>query len=188
MGRDRRTIAVVPLGDIPPIVPQVVAAHIEGFFDLPALVAPSLAVPIEAFDNRRRQFDAMKVLKALQPPAQVPCEKVVGVVTVDLFVPILTFVFGEAEQGGRHALISLHRLQKKADDADSPSSSTLERAAKVAIHEIGHLYNLVHCMDAHCIMHFSGDLPALDRLPLYFCRYCKMMLRSALGGPAGRMP
>jgi archaemetzincin len=106
--------------------------------------------------------------------------KIIGVLDVDIFVPILNHVFGEARQGGRCALVSVYRLKRNSDGSTPPLSLILERGAKVAMHELGHLFDLHHCMDRKCLMHFSGGLEDLDEAPLYFCRYCSVFLRDAL--------
>jgi len=105
---------------------------------------------------------------------------VIGILDVDLFVPIFSHVFGEAKQGGKYALVSLFRLKKNPDGSTIMSSNFYERAAKVALHELGHLYNLFHCEDKRCLMHFSGGLEDLDETPLYFCRYCTAFFKDAL--------
>jgi archaemetzincin len=110
-------------------------------------------------------------------------DKVIGILDVDLFVPILTHVFGEARQGGKSALVSITRLKDDVDADHPPTPLLLGRAAKVALHEAGHLYNLFHCMDEKCLMGFSGGLSDLDLRPLYFCRYCHAFLRDALHRP-----
>jgi archaemetzincin len=56
----------------------------------------------------------------------------------------------------------------------------LERIAKVALHETGHLFNLFHCSDEKCLMHFSGNVEELDMSPLYFCRYCSLRFKNIL--------
>jgi archaemetzincin len=65
-------------------------------------------------------------------------------------------------------------------DGSSPPPGILERTAKVALHELGHLFNLEHCHDTRCLMHFSGNLTELDETPLYYCRYCATYFRDAL--------
>jgi archaemetzincin len=143
-------------------------------------IAQPLEHPEYAFDKRRLQYNAGTILKVFESIPFYDYEKVVGVIDVDLFVPILTHVFGEARQGGRHALVSLFRLKRNADGSTPSKPLFLERAAKVALHELGHLFNLTHCMDQRCLMHFSGGLQDLDKAPLYFCRYCSVYLRDAL--------
>ena len=173
-------IGVVPIGGVPEIVPKSVGAHILGYFNLDADILPPLDQPEYAFDNKRFQYNAAIILKALESEPFQDYAKVIGLLDVDLFIPIFTHVFGEAKQGGKFALVSLHRLRKSPEGSILPEPILLERAAKVALHESGHLFDLLHCMDERCLMHFSGNLEDLDSAPLYFCRYCTTYLRDAL--------
>jgi len=89
------------------------------------------------------------------------CDAVIAVVDEDLFIPIFTYVLGEARIGGRCALISVYRLDKCP-----------KRAVKLALHEFGHLMALGHCHDDYCAMSFSKDIDQLDLIPSYYCQYC----------------
>ena len=173
-------IGVVSIGDVSTTALSVITAHIAGYLDLPARVLPPLAHPAYAFDAQRRQYNAAMIINQLESATIGPFDKVVGVVDVDIFLPIFTHVFGEARQGGNTAIVSMYRLGKKKSDPASASVIALERAAKIALHELGHLYDLAHCADAKCLMHYSGDLDELDQTPLYFCRYCTVYFRDAV--------
>jgi archaemetzincin len=186
MSSGKRRIGVLPFGEVPEVALRVIAANIAGSFDLQADVLPFQAEPQYAYDERRFQYDALALLQAVGSMPFDQYEKVIGVLDVDLFIPILTHVFGEAEQDGRYALVSLHRLRRNSDGSNPPMPLLLERTAKVALHELGHLYSLVHCTDSKCLMHFSGGLQTLDEIPLYFCRYCSRYLQDSLGHP--KMP
>jgi len=170
-------IGVVPVGDVPETPINVIAAHITGYLNLPAEILPPLDVPMDAFDSRRLQYDAGKILARLETLDFGRFGKLLGVFNQDLFVPIFTHVYGEARQGGNAALVSLFRLGKISGGALPPADVVLERAAKVALHELGHLFNQVHCEDHRCLMHFSGSLEDLDATPFNFCRYCAEALR-----------
>ena len=174
---------MVPFGVIPEIVVKSIGAHICAYFDVQADILPPLSQPEYALDKRRLQYDAGVILKDLESEVFRKHAKVIGVLEVDLFVPILTHVFGEAKQGGKSALVSIHRLKDDVDADHPPTALLLERAAKVALHEAGHLYNLFHCTDEKCLMGFSGSLSDLDLRPLYFCRYCHTFLRDAFRRP-----
>jgi archaemetzincin len=175
-----RPIGVVPFGEVPEIASKAIAANILGYMHMDTEIVPPLEHPADAFDKRRLQYNAGAILKVFESIPFHDYEKVVGVIDVDLFVPILTHVFGEARQGGRYAIVSLFRLKRNSDGSIPPMPTFLERTAKVALHELGHLFNLTHCMDEKCLMHFSGGLQDLDKTPLYFCRYCSIYLRDAL--------
>lgn len=180
MNSSRKAVGIVPLGEVCEMTVKAVAAHIQGYLYLDALLLPPLEHPAYAFDSRRRQYDVGAMIAALESLPFPQCEKIIGVVDLDLFIPIFTHVFGEARQGNRVAVISLYRLKPSPPPPEGSLHLQMERAAKVALHELGHLYDLHHCMDALCLMHFSGGLEDLDQTPLYLCRYCSIYLRDAL--------
>ena len=172
-----RPVGVVPIGNVSEITPKAIAGNILGYLNLDADILTPLPNPVYAFDERRLQYDAGLIIKTLESRPFHGYDKVIGVLDVDLFVPVFTHVFGEARQGGRSALVSLYRLKKDKDGSTSPLSIQLERAAKVALHELGHLFDLFHCTNKKCLMCFSGSLEDLDETPLYFCRYCSIIFR-----------
>jgi archaemetzincin len=176
-------IGVVPMGDIPHGVPQVIAAHVTGYLNLAATVLKPMGNPLYALDDRRLQFDAGTILKALESKSFEGIEKIIAVMDVDLFLPVFTHVFGEARQRGRIALVSLSRLAEGTSENPQLSPITLERTAKVALHELGHLFGLTHCENDPCLMHFSGNLEELDLTPLHLCRYCARYFRDETNGP-----
>ncbi|MGD2124526.1 MAG: archaemetzincin family Zn-dependent metalloprotease [Desulfobacteraceae bacterium] len=180
MSSKQRPICIVPIGKVSEITLKSIAAHILGYLNLDADIHPPLDHPTYAYDERRVQYDAGAILNAFESMPFHDYDKVIGLLDVDLYVPIFTHVFGEATQGGKFALVSLHRLQTRSEVPSSATSLQIERAAKVALHELGHLYNLHHCTDERCLMRFSGEIEDLDRTPLYFCRYCSVYLRDAL--------
>jgi archaemetzincin len=183
MNAKKRTIGIVALGDVPELAPKVIAAHIISYLKLPAEILTPLEPPADAFDEARLQYDAGKILHFFETCPYDNYEKIVGVLKGDLFIPTFTHVFGEAKQAGMHAIVSLFRLAP-GKKADNPSSSLLfERAAKVALHELGHLFNLSHCEHQNCLMHYSGGLADLDDTPLYFCRYCNTYFHDAITHP-----
>jgi len=173
-------IGVVPLGDVPPIAPKVVAAHVSGYLNLPVDIIPALEIPNKVMDESRFQYSAALIIQKLESLHFEGYRKVIAVTDVDISIPIFTHVFGEARQGGKVALVSLYRLRRHSDGSVSPPALVFERAAKIALHELGHLYNVLHCDDELCLMHFSGKLMDLDRIFFSYCRYCTAYLRDAM--------
>jgi archaemetzincin len=97
---------------------------------------------------------------------------------MDLFIPILTYVFGEAELGGHATVISTHRLARGEDWEPVSPKQLFERAAKIAIHELAHTFHLPHCKgEDRCIMSSFPVLSHIDEKPIYFCRYCVTFLK-----------
>jgi len=174
------SVGVIPLGDIPEITLPVIADHINGCFGLTPHILSSFEIPEDAFDERRLQYNAAIIIEAFESIDFGNYEKMIAVLDQDLFVPIFTHVFGEARQGGKCGLVSLYRLAKNPDGSIPPESIIHERAAKVALHELGHLLDLLHCEHKKCIMHFSGGIHEVDDMLMNLCEYCSIYLQDKL--------
>lgn len=172
----KKQIGLVPLGEVPALVLKVIAANIAAYYKWPATVLPMVPVPRSAFDDNRLRYDAGIIINTLDTWDFSDYSKIVGVMSQDLFIPIFNHVYGQAVQGGDLALVSLFRLNRNADGSLPPLSLFYERAAKVALHELGHLFNLFHCDESKCVMHFSGAIDDLDTIPFYLCRDCERRL------------
>lgn len=158
-------VDLIPLGRTDPLAISVVAANLQTMVGIHTDILAPRPDPTYAFIPHRLQFDALKILKALSKEMDGAPFKL-GVTNLDICTPILTFVYGESQLGGKTALISLHRIQ--GNDSDL----TCERAAKISIHEVGHIFGLEHCWEVRCLMHFTRNLEQLDALPLGFCNTC----------------
>lgn len=169
----KKQIGVVQLGEVPALVPKVIAANITAYYNCPAAVLPKRPVPESAFDDKRLQYDAGIIINKRDVWDFTDCSKIVGVMSQDIFIPIFNHSYGHAVQGGDLAMISLFRLNRNADGSLPPPSLFYARAAKVALHELGHLFSLFHCDENKCIMHFSGAITDLDNIPFYLCRDCE---------------
>ena len=170
-----RHVEIVPLGWVEEIAVSVAAANIQTFSGLRADVQPALPDPDYALVPARRQYDAMPILKALATDLTMPTLRL-GLLNGDLCLPILSYVFGEAQVDGQTAVVSLHRL--KIDQNGQPASTSLwlERLAKVTVHEIAHVLGLRHCSRPLCLMAFSQGLKQIDELALQFCPDCNRTL------------
>ena len=97
----KRTICVVPIGRVAEIVPKAIAANILGYLHIDTDIAPSLENPQYAFDEGRIQYNAGAILRAFESMPFHNYEKVIGILDLDLFIPIFSYVFGEARQAGK---------------------------------------------------------------------------------------
>lgn len=173
-------VGVLPLGGAPHTTAQVIAAHVSGYLNLAAETLRPMAIPHHTVDQGRLQVNAGTLIESIEAMDLADYFKIIALVEEDLFIPLFTHVFGEARQNGRVALVSLYRLQLPVDGEAPPTQTVMERIAKIALHETGHLLNLLHCDDDRCLMHFSGRIEVLDRTPFNFCRYCRRTLRRAV--------
>jgi archaemetzincin len=106
--------------------------------------------------------------------------KVLGITDVDLFIPVLTFVFGEAQVDGPAAVVSTARLRLTYDERPVPPALLEARLLKECLHELGHTFGLVHCPDEACLMSRSNSVLEVDQKRPAFCRDCRQRLRKLL--------
>jgi len=64
------------------------------------------------FDPSRRQYNGDLLLKKVE--TMYPDDhKVIALFNVDLFIPILTYIFGQATLNGNYAVVSAYRLENE---------------------------------------------------------------------------
>ncbi len=132
--------------------------------------------PDYAFNSERKQYLSTRVLKEISHLAPDDAKKIIGVVDVDLYVPILTFVFGEAQLNGKAAVVSLFRLCQEYYGLTPNDDLLKARASKEAIHELGHTFGLTHCTHYRCVMYFSNSVRNIDMKSEDFCDDCSGIL------------
>jgi len=135
-----------------------------------------------ALDPVRKQYNSTLILGKLADLAPNHAIKVLAVSKVDLFIPILTHVYGEAQLGGKSCIISTHRLREGLSPITAEDTFQ-NRVVKEAIHELGHTFNLRHCQDHSCGMHYCRTIKDVDRKLDHFCRYCKVLLEDEIKRP-----
>ncbi|MFC1813650.1 archaemetzincin family Zn-dependent metalloprotease [Thermodesulfobacteriota bacterium] len=174
-----RRIIISPIGDFAPEIYKPVIQKVDQIFGFEVEEKPLLEDVKFALDKERNQYHSTAILEKLSGSAPSHAIKVLAITRVDLFIPILTYVYGEAQLGGKACIISTHRLDERSSfiGKDPP---LYERAAKEAIHELGHTFKLRHCRDQACIMHYCRSVADVDRKTDQFCRYCKTLLNDEM--------
>jgi archaemetzincin len=165
-----RPIVVVPVGTAERPLLQTVRAALQRAFRTPCTVSSTPLAIDFARHPERNQYHSTAVLEQL---AHVDPQRVLlGVTAQDLYIPILTFVFGEALLGGTCAVVSYHRLTQEFYGLPCDQRMLEERLVKEAIHEIGHTAGLTHCEDYGCVMAASHSVEWLDLKGEAICREC----------------
>ena len=135
-----------------------------------------------AFDAERRQYGSIPVLDMLLRRCPADAAKLLAVTERDLFIPVLTFVFGQAQLGGRVGVVSFARLRQEFYGLAANREIFLERAYKEALHETGHLFGLVHCAERKCAMSLATTVRQIDLKEDAFCAACGARLQRHSGG------
>jgi archaemetzincin len=174
-----RTIALCPIGRVSLPTLAAIASTIATAFGASVVIGDAVSLPEAARDSGRRQYLSTALLDVLASARRPEWDRLLGVADIDLYVPDLNFVFGEADSRRGLAVFSLARLRAGADDEGA--ALFLRRAATEAIHELGHTYGLGHCRDRRCVMWFSNTLAESDGKGTAFCPAHAAQLAAALG-------
>jgi archaemetzincin len=140
------------------------------------------------FDPDRRQYNSSKILLQIIAAPPPGATRVLAVAEVDLFIPILTFVFGEAQLDGIAAAVSLHRLNSKFYGLPENLNALTERLVKESIHELGHTFGLLHCRQPGCVMASSTYVEDIDQKSVDMCGRCREQLQVRPQLQAGKEP
>ena len=168
-------ILISPVGDLSTELVEAIAGEIQRVFGFSTGIDCILDDLSFALDHNRNQHNSTMILEQLAASAPGQALKVIAVAQVDLFIPILTHVYGEAQLGGTACVVSTFRLNE-GRSVMNISQQYIERIVKEAIHELGHTFDLRHCPEATCIMHYCRNEEDVDRKSNELCRYCKVML------------
>ena len=145
--------------------------RVGGIFHCPVEIEAGFSDLAQAYNPERKQYFSSKLLAFLGKSEGE--ERVVGIADVDLYVPRLNYVFGEADTVSGTAIVSLYRLRQEYYGLAPDEALFLERAAKEIVHELGHTFGLGHCPNNKCVMHFSNSLADTDLKEAHFCDKCR---------------
>jgi len=166
-------IHVVAVGDgVDPDRLDALAADLARVFGVSCHVRKGALDASFARDAAREQYHSTAILERLRGLDADPGVRVLGVTAHDLFVPIFTFVFGEAQLEGHCAAVSWYRLSEEHYGLPADEGKLRERLAKEAVHELGHTFGLHHCEDWRCVMASSHSVERLDLKGVEFCEEC----------------
>ncbi|MGO9482040.1 MAG: archaemetzincin family Zn-dependent metalloprotease [Candidatus Kryptoniota bacterium] len=188
-------IRISPVGSVNEDMIQMIARHVKEMFGREVEVYTQLPEPGYAFDEKRNQYNSTLILRSLAPvvphfPGTIakdssagnPIEKILALTEVDLFIPMMTFVYGQAQLSGKMAVVSLARLKPEFYGLPPDKDLAVRRLRKEVSHELGHSFGLVHCAERYCLMSLSTEIFQVDMKSENFCRNCWIMLEESLQG------
>ena len=172
-------ILISPVGDLSAELIEATAREIKRVFGFSTETESVLQNLAFALDQNRNQYHSTLILEQLAAKSPSRAIRVIAIAQVDLFIPILTHVYGEAQLGGTACIVSTHRLNEGRSGMNI-SPKYIDRIVKEAIHELGHTFKLRHCPEHTCIMHYCRNEEDVDRKSDQLCRYCKVMLEDEI--------
>jgi archaemetzincin len=174
---DAMRVGLVRIGAVAPALVGEIGYHLEKQLDCRIVGTVRELAPDAAFDVQRGQLWSTPLLECLEAMCSADSDRILGITQVDLFIPILTYVFGEALLGRPPAIISLCRLCPTFYGLPADPQLLRTRAATEAAHELGHTCDLVHCGEYHCAMHISRAAEEIDLKGPGFCRRCTGLMK-----------
>jgi archaemetzincin len=165
-------LQLLPVGKFDGGLLAELAPDLANTFQVPCELLRTPLDPEFAFHGERQQYHSSEILAKMRAMVTGTTWRLLGVTAVDLYIPILTFVFGEAQMGGPCAVVSLHRLKQEFYGLPKDEAVLRQRLLKEAVHEVGHTVSLTHCTDYRCAMAPSHAVEWIDLKESWLCQMC----------------
>jgi len=174
------TITLVSFGHFEKDFLENIAASVRSEFRCLVILREGHIDLGEYYDPARRQYNGNNLLKMVDALSFPNSSKTLGLFNVDLFIPILTYIFGQAFLNGRSGIASLYRFSNERYGISGNNHYLLERFRKEVIHELGHTFGLIHCPTIICVMRSSTYVEDVDQKKQHLCHNCSAQLESNL--------
>jgi archaemetzincin len=168
-----KLLQLLPIGNVDDGLLRDLRPAVEEILCVPCQVLPIRLDPEFAFHGERQQYHSSEILHRMQNFLTPVSWRMLGVAAVDLYIPILTFVFGEAQMSGPCAVLSAHRLRQEFYGLPPDRELFRQRLIKEAVHELGHTLSLTHCEDYRCVMASSHAVEWIDLKESALCGNCR---------------
>jgi archaemetzincin len=167
------TVHLLRVGTTPASLLERLRAQIPRYLPVACEIVPAELDPTPAYHAERQQFHSSELLCRMQALVQPMRWRLLAVADVDLYIPILKYVFGEAQLGGPCAIVSTFRLRQEFYGLERDDHLLQERLVKECVHELGHTLDLRHCEDYRCAMASSHAVEWIDLREISLCDSCR---------------
>lgn len=179
---NKQIIYLLPIGDFSTIQYRIIdytAEYLKIYFNLEVKILKTISDDIIPDKDRRMREDSSEQLRSTYIldkvlKKRIPSDAIVlmAITSKDLYPKdSWNFVFGQASIKERVGVSSIFRYSKDVLDSTN-YFICLERLIKTSSHEIGHMFSLLHCINAVCVMNGSNGLYESDIKPNNLCSVC----------------
>jgi len=172
-------VHLVRVGTIDLSLVEFLRSAIPQSLNLACQILPFHLDPSAAYHAEREQFHSSEILQRMQTLVRPGDWRFLAIADVDLYIPILKYVFGEAQMGGPCAVVSTFRLRQEFYGLDRDDALLNQRLLKESVHELGHTLDLRHCQDYRCVMASSHAVEWIDLRQSSLCVDCRSRLESS---------
>lgn len=173
-------IILISFGNFDQHILDLAARDVSVEFNIPVKIRDGNLDLSEFYDTARRQYNGTTLLKKVDTTFGSDQEKTIALFRVDLFIPILTYIFGQAYLNGRSGIVSVYRLSNERYGLKPDEKILADRFSKEVIHELGHMFGLVHCIDPLCVMRSSTYVEDIDQKNHNLCSNCRISVNNYL--------
>jgi archaemetzincin len=167
-----KKLQLLPVGNPDPRLLEWLRQSLADKFRVRAEILADTLDPTFAVHTERQQFHSSEIIAAVQPHINRDTWRLLAITERDLYIPILTFVFGEAQMGGPAAVVSYHRLMQEFYGLPADLDLLANRLLIESVHELGHTLHLTHCHEFRCAMAASHAVEWIDIKDSGFCEEC----------------
>ncbi len=171
-------VHLLPVGKLEPSLLENLCLALPRYFPVSCQILSVELDPAPHYHAERQQYHSSEILERMQALVCQQDWRLLAVTAVDLYIPILKYVFGEAQMGGPCAVVSFHRLRQEFYGLDPDHSLLNERLLKECIHELGHTLDLAHCQDYRCAMASAHSVEWIDLRESRLCDSCRVQVES----------
>src|SRR3954471_1502577 len=169
-----KRLQLLPIGNVDGGLLADLKLALSATFRVSCEVTSATLDPEFAFHGERQQYHSSELLYRMQDRVNSDAWRILGVTGIDLYIPILTFVFGEAQMGGPCSVVSFHRLSQDFYGLPADRDLLARRLLTESVHELGHTLTLTHCADYRCVMASSHAVEWIDIKENAFCPDCAL--------------
>ena len=152
---------------------EKIANHVSREFDGITKIREAHFDLSDFYEPSRNQYNGNLLIKEIDTKFAADDTKTLALFAIDLFIPILTYIFGQAYLKGRTGIASTHRLSNERYGIKPDEKLLQERFTKEIIHELGHTFGLIHCHITTCVMRSSTYVEDIDQKDAKLCAKCK---------------